>query len=122
MSESAHEAARDAEAKRADRERHEKIVNGVMDALRSVGFLRPGETLKSWLPDENVSETWVARCETTILGDKESVAERSKQFGTGDPLSNALEKAGYRVVVDYDQEKSDGTFDCLLYSLYEKDK
>ena len=120
MSESEN-AAREAEMMRAERERHEKTVNEVMDTLRAADFLRSGEYLKL-LPLEEGAIDCVASCETTILGDKKSIAERTEKFGAGDPLSDALEKAGYRVVVDYDQEKSTGDVDCLRYSLYEKAK
>lgn len=121
MSESGNEGAREAERKAAERERHEKTVSEVMETLRAADFLRPGEYLKLLPPEEGAKECVVC-CETTILGDKKSVAERTERFGAGDPLSDALEAAGYRVVVDYDQEKSDATFDCLRYSLYEKEK
>ncbi len=127
MSES--ESGNEAEAKRADLERHQETINKVVELLREKTspdgqkFLRAerGESLES-LPPEKGAENCVACCETTRLGDKESVAEMTRQFGVGDPLSDALEAAGYRVVVDYDQEKSDGEFDCLRYSLYEKEK
>lgn len=107
----------------AERERHEKAMHSVIDRFRNpeFAFLRPGERIDP-LPLEEGAKDCVACCETTILGDKKSVAERTERFGAGDPLSDALEAAGYRVVVDYDQEKSDATFDCLRYSLYEKEK
>lgn len=134
MSESGNDAARETEMMRVERERHEKAVIKVIISLEEKTSIdeESGEEKKyvrsergeriTLLPLEEGAKDCVACCEAVILGDKESVPERTKDFGARDLVSDALEAAGYRVVVDYDHEKSTGDVDCLRYSLFEKAK